>query len=254
MDLKLIDDSGKAGTTVAGSDALFAREYNEALIHQLVIAFQANARSGNRAQKSRGQINKSHKKPWQQKGTGRARAGQANSPLWRGGGKIFPNLPDENFSQKVNRKMYRAGIASILSQLVREGRLSVVERIVLDAPKTRVFAQKIKAFGLSGTAGVNEGRLMTVLLAPVVSEKATFVADKHNQVIFRVRPDATKKDVKAAVELVWKDKKVEVESVQIVNVHGKPKRFGAYSGRRRRWKKAYVCLKPGHEINFAQEA
>src|SRR5438128_2286830 len=83
-----------------------------------------------------------------QQGTGRARAGQANSPLWRGGGKIFPNLPDENFSQKVNRKMYRAGIASILSQLVREGRLSVVERIVLDSPKTRLFAQKIKAFGL----------------------------------------------------------------------------------------------------------
>jgi len=151
MDLKLIDDSGKTGTTVAGSDTLFAREYNEALIHQLVIAFQANGRAGNRAQKSRGEINKSHKKPWQQKGTGRARAGQANSPLWRGGGKIFPNLPDENFSQKVNRKMYRAGIASILSQLVREGRLSVVERIVLDSPKTRLFAQKIKAFGLSGT-------------------------------------------------------------------------------------------------------
>ena len=101
MDLKLIDDSGKAGNTVAGSDALFAREYNEALIHQLVIAFQANARSGSRAQKSRGEINKSHKKPWQQKGTGRARAGQANSPLWRGGGKIFPNSPDENFSQKI---------------------------------------------------------------------------------------------------------------------------------------------------------
>ena len=102
--------------------------------------------------------------------------------------------------------------------------------------------------------GVNEQRLMTRLLAPVVSEKATYIADRHNQVIFRVRPDATKKDVKAAVELVWKDKKVEVESVQIVNVHGKPKRFGAYSGRRRSWKKAYVCLKPGHEINFAQEA
>src|SRR6266568_6547724 len=151
MDLKLIDDSGKTGTTVAGSDTLFAREYNEALIHQLVIAFQANGRSGNRAQKSRGQINKSNKKPWQQKGTGRARAGQANSPLWRGGGKIFPNLPDENFSQKVNRKMYRAGIASILSQLVREGRLSVVEQIALDAPKTKLFAQKMKGLGLSGS-------------------------------------------------------------------------------------------------------
>jgi large subunit ribosomal protein L4 len=150
MDLKLIDDNG-GQSTLAASDALFAREYNEALIHQLVTAFQANARSGNRAQKSRGHINKSHKKPWQQKGTGRARAGQANSPLWRGGGKIFPNTPDENFSQKVNRRMYRAGIASILSQLVREGRLSVVERIALDAPKTKLFAQKLKGLGITGT-------------------------------------------------------------------------------------------------------
>jgi large subunit ribosomal protein L4 len=151
MDLKLIDDGGKAPKTVTASDALFAREYNEALVHQLVTAFQANARSGNRAQKSRGEINKSHKKPWQQKGTGRARAGQANSPLWRGGGKIFPSSPDENFTHKVNRKMYRAGVASILSQLVREGRLSVVEKIALDAPKTKLFAQKIKALGLEGT-------------------------------------------------------------------------------------------------------
>jgi len=151
MDLKLIDDKGQSAATVAGSDALFARDYNEALIHQVVTAFQANARSGNRAQKSRGQINKSHKKPWAQKGTGRARAGQANSPLWRGGGRIFPNLPDENFSQKVNRKMYRAGIASILSQLVRENRLSVIEALAVDSPKTKLFAQKIKALGLTGT-------------------------------------------------------------------------------------------------------
>ncbi len=151
MDLKLINDSGKPAATLAASDALFARDYNEALVHQVVTAFQANARRGTRAQKSRGEVNKSHKKPWQQKGTGRARAGQANSPLWRGGGKIFPSSPDENFSHKVNRKMYRAGIASILSQLVREGRLAVVEELALDAPKTKLFAQKIKAFGLSGT-------------------------------------------------------------------------------------------------------
>src|SRR5204862_1460548 len=143
--------TGKPAATLSASDALFAREYNEALVHQVVTAFQANARSGNRAQKSRGEVNKSHKKPWQQKGTGRARAGQANSPLWRGGGKIFPSSPDENFSQKVNRKMYRAGIASILSQLVREGRLSVVDEIALDSPKTKLFAQKIKSLGLSGT-------------------------------------------------------------------------------------------------------
>src|SRR5438105_9226618 len=142
MDLKLINDNGKPAATHAASDALFARDYNEALIHQVITAFQANARSGNRAQKGRADINKSHKKPWAQKGTGRARAGQANSPLWRGGGKIFPSSPDENFSHKVNRKMFRAGIASILSQLVRENRLSVVEQIAVDAPKTKLFADK----------------------------------------------------------------------------------------------------------------
>ena len=131
MDLKLINDQGQPAATHAGSDALFGRDYNEALIHQVVTAFQANARSGNRAQKGRADINKSHKKPWAQKGTGRARAGQANSPLWRGGGRIFPSSPDENFTQKVNRKMYRAGIASILSQLVREERLKVIESCLL---------------------------------------------------------------------------------------------------------------------------
>jgi large subunit ribosomal protein L4 len=151
MDLRIIDDQGKPSATLAASDALFARDYNEALIHQVVTAYQANGRQGTRAQKGRADINKSHKKPWAQKGTGRARAGQANSPLWRGGGKIFPNSPDENFSQKVNRKMFRAGIAAILSQLVRENRLSVVEQFALDAPKTKLFAQKIKGFGLTGS-------------------------------------------------------------------------------------------------------
>jgi large subunit ribosomal protein L4 len=151
MDLKLIKGDGQPSETMSGSDALFGREYNEALVHQVVTAYQANARSGNRAQKGRADINKSHKKPWAQKGTGRARAGQANSPLWRGGGKIFPSSPDENFTQKVNRKMYRAGIASILSQLVRDGRLSVVDQLVLDAPKTKQFVQKMKSFGLNGT-------------------------------------------------------------------------------------------------------
>jgi large subunit ribosomal protein L4 len=151
MELKLIDDKGQPASTLAASDALFARDYNEALIHQVVTAYQANARRGTRAQKGRSDINKSHKKPWAQKGTGRARAGQANSPLWRGGGKIFPSSPDENFSHKVNRKMYRAGIASILSQLVREERLKVIDAIALDAPKTREFALKIKSLGLEGT-------------------------------------------------------------------------------------------------------
>ena len=151
MDLKVIDDKGQAASTVAGSDTLFGRDYNESLIHQLVTAYQANARSGTRKQKGRADVNKSHKKPWAQKGTGRARAGQANSPLWRGGGKIFPSSPDENFSQKINRKMYRAGIASILSQLHREGRLSVIDALAVDAPKTRQFAQKLKDLGMAGT-------------------------------------------------------------------------------------------------------
>ncbi|MFA9440059.1 MAG: 50S ribosomal protein L4 [Rhodocyclaceae bacterium] len=147
MELKLINDQGQAASTVQASDALFGREYNEALIHQLVVAYQANARSGNRAQKDREQVKHTTKKPWRQKGTGRARAGMTSSPLWRGGGRIFPNSPEENFSQKVNRKMYRAGIAAILSQLVREERLLVVENVALDAPKTRLLAQKLKGFG-----------------------------------------------------------------------------------------------------------
>ena len=147
MELKLINDQGQQAATVSAPDTLFNRDYNEALVHQVVTAFEANARGGNRAQKSRGEVNKSHKKPWKQKGTGRARAGQANSPLWRGGGRIFPNSPDENFSHKVNRKMFRAGMASILSQLAREGRLAVCESLVLDAPKTKLLADKIKAMG-----------------------------------------------------------------------------------------------------------
>jgi large subunit ribosomal protein L4 len=148
MDLKLINDKGQSSATVAGSDTLFGRDYNEALIHQLVVAYQANSRLGTRAQKGRSDINKTKKKPWRQKGTGRARAGKASSPLWRGGGRIFPNSPDENFTQKVNRKMYRAGIASILSQLVREDRLRVVESFKVDTPKTKQLAEKVKNLGL----------------------------------------------------------------------------------------------------------
>lgn len=150
MELKLINENGQAASTLQVSDVLFGREYNEALIHQLVTAYMANARLGNRAQKGRSEIAKSTRKPWRQKGTGRARAGMASSPLWRGGGKIFPNSPDENFTQKVNRKMYRAGMASILSQLARDGRLLVVEDFSVEAPKTRMLVQKLKGMGLDG--------------------------------------------------------------------------------------------------------
>lgn len=149
MDLKLIDATGQAKSSVAASDELFGRDFNEALVHQVLTAYQANARQGTRAQKDRGAVKHSTRKPWRQKGTGRARAGMVSSPLWRGGGRIFPNSPDENFSHKVNRKMYRAGICSILSQLAREGRLAVVDELKLDAPKTKVLAQKLKAMGLT---------------------------------------------------------------------------------------------------------
>jgi len=156
MDLKIIDEQGQNAATLPASDALFAREFNESLVHQIVIAFQANARRGTRAQKGRSDVSKSGKKPWRQKGTGRARAGAASSPLWRGGGKIFPNLPDENFSHKVNRKMYRAGICSILSQLAREDRLSVVEAFALEAPKTKLLAQKMRAMGLDSALVITD--------------------------------------------------------------------------------------------------
>jgi large subunit ribosomal protein L4 len=148
MDLKLIDAQGRTATTVTAADATFGRAFNEPLVHQLVVAYEANNRRGTRAQKARGDISGSHRKPWRQKGTGRARAGFAGSPLWRGGAKIFPSSPNENFSHKVNRKMYRAGMASILSQLAREDRLRVVEDFAVDAPQTKLLAGKVKALGL----------------------------------------------------------------------------------------------------------
>ena len=156
MELKLINEQGKSAATVAAPDALFGRKYNEALIHQIVTAYRANGRLGTRAQKGRSDVRHSHKKPWRQKGTGRARAGDVASPLWRGGGKIFPNSPDENFSQKVNRKMYRAGMRSILSQLAREDRLKVVESFSIDAPKTKLLAQKISQMGLDSTLVITD--------------------------------------------------------------------------------------------------
>ncbi len=147
MELKLISDKGAAGT-MAAKDETFGRDFNEALIHQLVVAYAANARLATSKQKDRGEVRHSTKKPWRQKGTGRARAGMTSSPLWRGGGKIFPNTAEENYSQKVNRKMYRAGMASILSQLAREDRIRVVDEFKLAQPKTRLLAQKVKSMGL----------------------------------------------------------------------------------------------------------
>jgi len=147
MELKMLGTGGNSGGTISAQDAIFGREFNEALVHQLVVAYQANARLATRAQKDRGAVNHSTKKPWRQKGTGRARAGMTSSPLWRGGGKIFPNSPDENFTQKVNRRMYRAGLCAILSQLAREDRLRVVDEFRLEQPKTKLLAKKVKDMG-----------------------------------------------------------------------------------------------------------
>ncbi|HFA2918474.1 TPA: 50S ribosomal protein L4 [Neisseria meningitidis] len=148
MELKVIDAKGQVSGSLSVSDALFAREYNEALVHQLVNAYLANARSGNRAQKTRAEVKHSTKKPWRQKGIGRARSGMTSSPLWRKGGRAFPNKPDENFTQKVNRKMYRAGMATILSQLARDERLFAIEALTAETPKTKVFAEQVKNLGL----------------------------------------------------------------------------------------------------------
>jgi len=148
MQLELLNEQGQAASKIDAPETVFGREYNEDLVHQIVVAYQANARQGSRAQKDREQVKHSTKKPFRQKGTGRARAGMTSSPLWRGGGRIFPNSPEENFTQKINKKMYRAGMASIFSQLAREGRLAVVDSFKVDAPKTKLLAAKFKAMSL----------------------------------------------------------------------------------------------------------
>ena len=148
MELNVISNKGKASAKLSASDELFGREYSEDLVHQLVTAYMANARAASSKQKGRSEIAKSTRKPFKQKGTGRARAGMASSPLWRGGGQIFPNTGEENYTQKVNRKMYRAGFATILSNLVREDRLVVVDDLTVDSPKTKHLAEKIKGLGV----------------------------------------------------------------------------------------------------------
>ena len=181
MQLELLNDQGQAASKVDVPDTVFGRDYNEDLVHQIVVAYQANARSGNRAQKDRAEVKHSTKKPWRQKGTGRARAGMTSSPLWRGGGRIFPNSPDENFSQKVNKKMHRAGIRSILSQLAREDRISIVDGFTLAEPKTKLAADKLKAMGLESvliiTDSVDENLYLATRNLPNVAVVETRYAD-----------------------------------------------------------------------------
>jgi large subunit ribosomal protein L4 len=144
-------------------------------VHQLVTAYMANGRQGDRAQLTRAEVRHSTKKPFKQKGTGRARAGMTSSPLWRGGGRTFPNKPDENFSQKVNRKMFRAGIATILSRLVQDGRLTVVDSLGVDSPKTKILAGKLKGLGMTDRV---------LIISPVVDDNLWLSArNMHNVLV-----------------------------------------------------------------------
>ena len=179
MELKLLNEQGQAGSNVAAADTVFGRDYNEALIHQIVVAYAANARSGNRKQKDREEVHHTTKKPGRQKGTGRARAGMSSSPLWRGGGRIFPNSPDENFTHKVNKKMYRAGICSILSQLAREERLVVVETLSIDAPKTKLLSQKLQGMGLESVMIITDTLEENLLLASRNLPNVLVVEPRH---------------------------------------------------------------------------
>ena len=205
MELKVIDAKGQVSGSLAVSDALFAREYNEALVHQLVAAYLANARSGNRAQKTRAEVNHSTKKPWRQKGTGRARSGMTSSPLWRKGGRAFPNKPDENFTQKVNRKMYRAGMATILSQLARDERLFAIEALTAETPKTKVFAEQVKNLGLEQVLFVTKQLDENVYLAsrnlPNVLVLEAQQVDPYS--LLRYKKVVITKDAVAQLEEQW---------------------------------------------------
>lgn len=205
MELKVIDAKGQVSGSLAVSDALFAREYNEALVHQLVTAYLANARSGNRAQKTRAEVNHSTKKPWRQKGTGRARSGMTSSPLWRKGSRAFPNKPDENFTQKVNRKMYRAGMATILSQLARDERLFAIEALTAETPKTKVFAEQVKNLGLEQVLFVTKQLDENVYLAsrnlPNVLVLEAQQVDPYS--LLRYKKVVITKDAVAQLEEQW---------------------------------------------------
>lgn len=205
MELKVIDAKGQVSGSLNASDALFAREYNEALVHQLVTAFLANAHSGNRAQKTRAEVKHSTKKPWRQKGTGRARSGMTSSPIWRSGGRAFPNKPSENFTQKVNRKMYRAGMASILSQLVRDERLFVIDELSAATPKTKEFAEQVKNLGLEQvlfiTKQLDENVYLSSRNLPNVMVLEAQQADPYS--LLRYKKVVITKDAVAQLEEQW---------------------------------------------------
>jgi large subunit ribosomal protein L4 len=164
MKLTVKNETG-AASEIDVSDAVFGAAFNEPLVHQVVVAYQANGRQGTRKQKTRSEVRGGGRKPWRQKGTGQARAGTIRSPLWRGGGKIFPSTPDENFTKKVNRKMYRSALRAILSELVRQGRLLAIEEFTVERPKTKEFAARLKSLGAQDVLIVTESADRNLALA-----------------------------------------------------------------------------------------
>jgi len=205
MELKVYDEKGKAKSTFAAPATLFGRDVNEALVHQIVVAYQANARQGTRAQKDRGNVAHTTRKPWRQKGTGRARAGMTSSPLWRGGGKIFPSSPEENFSHKVNRKMFRAGVCSILSKLARDDRVVVVEDLSVDAPRTKLLAQKLKAMGLDSVLIITDRVDENLYLAARNLKHVMVVETRHADPVSMIHFEKVvlTRPAIATLELMW---------------------------------------------------
>jgi large subunit ribosomal protein L4 len=188
MELTLTTATGKASKkSVEVSDANFGSEFNETLVHQAVVAYLAGARAGTRAQKNRSAVRGGGKKPWRQKGTGRARAGTIRSPLWRSGGVTFAAKPQDH-SQKLNKKMYRAAMRSILSELVRQERLLVIDNFEMDAPKTKELADKLKALGVDKgilvTKGLNEALYLSARNLPNVGICDVEVVDPVSLVRF----------------------------------------------------------------------
>jgi large subunit ribosomal protein L4 len=155
VELSIVKPGNEDAGTVSVSEANFAREYNEDLVHQVVTSYLAGARQGTKAQKNRSAVAGGGKKPWRQKGTGRARAGTIRSPLWRSGGVTFAAQPRDH-SQKVNRKMYRAALKTIMSELARQGRLVVVESLDLEAPKTKLLVEQLGSYGVGSALLVAE--------------------------------------------------------------------------------------------------
>lgn len=186
---------GADNSNVEVSEVTFGREYNEALVHQVVTAYLAGARQGSRAQKSRSEVSGGGSKPWRQKGTGRARAGTSSSPIWRSGGVTFA-AKSQNHGQKVNRKMYRGAMRSILSELVRQERMVVVDSLELDQPKTKAFVEKMSSYGLSGSVlaiseEVNENLYLAARNVPHADVRDVASADPvslvgHDKVIITV--------------------------------------------------------------------